>query len=375
MQVNSQNIENIVSQIQANNLTLKALRQQKTADSTGNRTDIFLQNPEVGMNYLFGNPSSIGNRTDFSVIQNFEFPTVYVYRNQISTLKNTQAEFQYEQELKKVIYETKLICNDLVYYNAMINEYSKRLTAAEKIANSYKLKFEIGEANILEYNKAELNKLNVNKRLEELKIEKTALTNQLISLNGNISITFNDTAFSEILLPTDFEQWYTEAEERNPTLNWLESEIELSEKQQQLYSAMSLPHFSAGYMSELTDGQDYQGITLGFSIPLWENKNKIKYSKLNTEAAINFQEASKQQHYNNLKILYQKAQSLQKNVMLYKQNLQTFNNSELLYKALETGEIDLIDYITELTFYYESVTNLLEMERELNKVICELFQY
>jgi len=96
---------------------------------------------------------------------------------------------------------------------------------------------------------------------------------------------------------------------------------------------------------------------------------------LNTEAAINFQEASKQQHYNNLKILYQKAQSLQKNVLLYKQNLQTFNNSELLYKALETGEIDLIDYITELTFYYESVTNLLEMERELNKVICELFQY
>jgi len=375
MQVNSQNIENIVSQIQANNLTLKALRQQKTADSTGNRTDIFLQNPDVGINYLFGNPSSIGNRTDFSVIQNFEFPTVYVYRNQISTLKNVQADFQYEQELKNVIYETKLICNDLIYYNAMINEYSKRLTAAEKIANSYKLKFEIGEANILEYNKAELNKLNVNKRLEELKIEKTALTNQLISLNGNISITFNDTAFSEILLPTDFEQWYAEVEQRNPTLNWLESEIELSEKQQQLYSAMSLPHFSAGYMSELTDGQDYQGITLGFSIPLWENKNKIKYSKLNTEAAINFQEASKQQHYNNLKILYQKAQSLQKNVLLYKQNLQTFNNSELLYKALETGEIDLIDYITELTFYYESVTNLLEMERELNKVICELFQY
>ena len=334
MQVNSQNIENIVSQIQANNLTLKALRQQKTADSTGNRTDIFLQNPDVGINYLFGNPSSIGNRTDFSVIQNFEFPTVYVYRNQISTLKNTQAEFQYEQELKNVIYETKLICNDLIYYNAMINEYSKRLTAAEKIANSYKLKFEIGEANILEYNKAELNKLNVNKRLEELKIEKTALTNQLISLNGNISITFNDTAFSEILLPTDFEQWYAEVEQRNPTLNWLESEIELSEKQQQLYSAMSLPHFSAGYMSELTDGQDYQGITLGFSIPLWENKNKIKYSKLNTEAAINFQEASKQQHYNNLKILYQKAQSLQKNVLLYKQNMQTFNNSELLYKAL-----------------------------------------
>jgi len=115
MQVNSQNIENIVSQIQANNLTLKALRQQKTADSTGNRTDIFLQNPDVGINYLFGNPSSIGNRTDFSVIQNFEFPTVYVYRNQISTLKNTQAEFQYEQELKNVIYETKLICNDLIY--------------------------------------------------------------------------------------------------------------------------------------------------------------------------------------------------------------------------------------------------------------------
>ena len=36
---------------------------------------------------------------------------------------------------------------------------------------------------------------------------------------------------------------------------------------------MTLPKFSAGYSLERTLGQKYQGISVGISIPLWENKN------------------------------------------------------------------------------------------------------
>jgi len=151
-------------------------------------------------------------------------------------------------------------------------------------------------------------------------------------------------------------------------------EIELSEKQENLNYAMSLPKFKAGYMSEFTAGQDFQGVSFGISIPLWENKNKIKYAKLKTEAIQNYESANKLQYYNSLKSLHSTAIALQKSVNEYETNLQTFNNSELLYKTLEKGEIDLINYIMELSFYYESYSNLLEMKRELQKTVAQMYR-
>ncbi|MBA7555176.1 hypothetical protein ES705_47829 [subsurface metagenome] len=81
------------------------------------------------------------------------------------------------------------------------------------------------------------------------------------------------------------------------------------------------------------------------------------------------------QLYNQLKALHTKALGLQKNVNDYRLNLLLFDNSELLIKALDKGEITLIDYILELSIYYESVNKLLELEKELNKTLAQLNQY
>lgn len=371
----AQNTDNIIKQVAQNNPTLKALSKSNAADSAGNRTGMFLPNPEIGFNYLFGSPSAIGKRKDFSIVQSFDFPTAYIYKNQISGIKNQQLQYAYQQTYKSIVLETKLICIDLIYYNLLIKEYSQRMENAQKIATSFKAKFDIGEANILEYNKAQLNKLNAEKELQTLEIEKEALLNELAGLNGNIAVTFTDTVFPEIKIPADFEQWYAEAENRNPVLHQLKLEAELSEKHKSLAVAEGWPKFSAGYMSEFTAGENFQGITLGISIPLWENKNKVKYSKLKTEAIQKYENASKLTYYNSLKRLHAKAVALQKNVNEYEENLQTFNNSDLLYKALDKGEIDLINYIMELSFYYESSSNLLEMKLELHKTLAKLFQY
>ena len=371
----SQETESIITQITQNNLTLKALEKSISADSLKNKTDLFLPNPEFGFSYLVGSPSEIGNRKDFSILQQFDFPTAYIYKKQISDLENDRLQFSYLQQYSEIVMQAKLICIDLIYYNMLIKEYTKRFDFAQKIASSYKLKFEIGETNILEYNKAELNKLNSAKDLEKLHIEKQVLLNELIGLNGNISITFTDTVFTHTEIPKDFEIWYAEAQKKNPMISWLKTEIEICSKQENLSSALSLPKFKAGYMSEFTAGQNFQGISLGVSIPLWENKNKQKYAQLKTQAAKDQENANNLMYFNTLKNFHSKALSLQKSIDEYEINLLKFNNSELLYKALEQGEIDVINYISELTFYYQSYINFLDMEKELQKTIVQMNRY
>jgi len=368
-------IDTVLAQVEKNNTRLLALRKTTEAEKIGNKTGIYLQNPELGFNYLWGSPAENGNRADLSIMQTFDFPTAYGYKKQISNIKNEQVELEYKKQQIALLLQTRNLCYDLVYINALRSELSKRLVHAQDIANSFKAKFEIGETNILEYNKSQLNLLNISTDLESIEIERIALLSELIRLNGGIPIDIKDTEFNVQEIPLNFEEWYQLAEQNNPILNWLKQEMEISKKQVKLNRAMGLPKLQAGYMSEGLFGVRFQGLTVGLSIPLWENKNMVKYAKANAVALESIESDNKVQFYNKLKTLHTKTIGLQKSVNDYRHNLQKFNNSELLKKALDKGEISLIEYILELSFYYESVNKLLEKERDLNKTLAELNQY
>jgi outer membrane protein TolC len=368
------NVDSVLAQIERNNTTLLALQKRAEADKIGNKTGKTLQNPEIEFNYLWGNVVT-GNRTDFTVTQAFDFPTAYSFKNQISNIKNEQVELEYQKQRKELLLKARLVCYDLIYTNAVKDELTKRFKHAQSIADAYKSKLDVGETNMLEYNKAQLNLLNLSKEMEVFAIEQEALQAELTRLNGGVHINFSENEFQLAVLPADFEQWYMQAEQSNPILNWLKKEVELSQKQVSLNKALNMPKFQAGYMSESVIGSEFKGVTLGLSIPLWENKNTVKYAKANALALENTASDNKMQLYNHLKALHTKAISLQNNASDYKIKLATFNNTELLKKAFDKGEITLINYMLELSIYYESVNNLHKLERDLNKTIAELNQY
>jgi hypothetical protein len=128
-------------------------------------------------------------------------------------------------------------------------------------------------------------------------------------------------------------------------------------------------------MSEKVLTEQFQGITIGLSIPLWENKNTVRKIKAQTlahreaeiDAAIRFRNTSE--------TLYQKALHLKSILDDYRNNALSDNMLPLLNKALESGEIALIDYLMESSIYYEVINNRLETERELHLTIAELMQW
>lgn len=368
-------VDSVLANIERNNTTLSAYRKSVDAEKMGNKTGLTPQNPEVEFNYLWGNPSAIGNRTDMSIRQSFDFPTAYSYRNQIANIKNEQAELVYLKQRKEILYQARLLCADLLYYNSLYAEVSKRLEHAKQLANAYKAKFDIGETGILEYNKAQINYLNMSKDFEKVEIERKALQSELTRLNGGIEIVFAEANLQLQTISPDFEQWYTTAEQNNPVLQWIKTEIALHEKQSKLAVSQSLPKFYAGYMSEKVVGQQFQGISVGISIPLWENKNTVKYAKANTLAVQSIEADAKLQFFNEMKTLHAKVISLQGSVTDYRTQLATFSNTDLLQKALNKGEISLAEYFFELSLNYESINKLLEAERELNIAYAELLKY
>jgi len=368
-------IDSVLSAIEKNNTSLSAMRKSTDAEKFRNQTGLYLQNPEIVFNYLWGNPTTIGNRTDISIKQSFDFPTAYGYRRQIADSRNLQSELEYQQQRKEILYAARILCTDMMYANAVNEEYGKRLLHAQSIADAFKAMYDKGDVSILEHNKAQLNLLNLKKEAEARNIERTAYLKQLTALNGGIAIELNEKSFQARILPPDFDQWYSTAEKNNPSLLWLKQEIEVTRQQEKLNRAMSLPKASAGYMSEKVVGEHFQGISMGVSIPLWENKNTVKYAQAQSIALQSIETDRKLQFYNQLKIQYEKAVSLQQTVNDYRQAIQSSNNAELLKKALDQGEIPLINYLMELSFTYSAMDNLLESEYELNKALSFLAQF
>ena len=148
----------------------------------------------------------------------------------------------------------------------MLHEYGKRLSHAQTLAEAYQQKFDAGNANALEYNKARLNLATAQGEYQRLMTERNTLLEQLASLNGGEAIALNDSVFAAVLPPADFEAWYAEAENRSPMLQYVRQQVEVANADARLSKAEWLPELKVGYMTEGLSSDYYQGLSVGVSV-------------------------------------------------------------------------------------------------------------
>lgn len=80
----------------------------------------------------------------------------------------------------------------------------------------------------------------------------------------------------------------------------------------------------------------------------------------------------RQQFYDQLQTLYLRADGLRQTAAKYRASLSSLNNTELLAKALNAGEISLLDYIVEIGLYYDTVNQALSAERDYRQAFADL---
>ena len=365
-------INEALGSIENNNTTLKALRYGVEAGKLENKTGNTLENPDVEFNYLWGKPSSIGNRKNFNVKQSFDLPTIFGAKSALAGKLNVLLDLKYRTERINILLQAKKICIELIYYNALLSEMQKRLQYAQTLANAYAKRFDIGDANIIEYNKSQMNLSMLKNELSRIEIERLSLIQTLTQLNGGKEIMLMETNYLNKTMPPDFETWYAYAQTKNPMLEYVKIDIEANKQYVKLSKLSGLPKFSAGYMSELLSHDKFRGVSFGISLPLWENKNRVKHAKASMHAAQSRSEDTRIQFYSQLKNTYNKTIALHENASRYRQTLAKTSNASLLQKTLDAGEISLLDYIVELGLYYQVIDNALAAERDYELSRAEL---
>ena len=304
--------------------------------------------------------------------QSFDFETLSGLKSKVADNKNQLVEWQYKVDRMNILLEAKQYALDVIYYNALLKELAVRKQHAEEIVAVQKKRLESGEGNRLEYNNVMLNLLSLKGEITKMTTERDAAMSQLFRLNGGEEVVLDDVEYENIVMPANYQAWYAEAELKNPVLSYVKQEIEVSKKQLSLNKSMGLPSFSAGYSGEFVGDERTQGITIGVSIPIFSNKNRVRQAKTAVMAAETKHEDAKQHYFSNLMIMYQRTLGLKEAAETYRFSLTDANNSTLLKTALDEGEISVLDYLVEIGLYYDAVNQALDAERSYQKAYAEL---
>jgi len=361
----------VLLQIEQNSTTLEALRQQTEAQKTAYRTGLTPRDPEVQLGYLWGSPSPIGDRKDVSIRQEFDFPSAYKHRNRLASKQGEAAEWQYRQERMQLLLKAKQTCIRLVYNNAIASLYEQQAVRARKMTEAYERMLQKGSTSQLEVDKARLHRTTIESRLSAVHLEQSQLLAELQAMNGGHPIVLNDTAFSLSPMPNNFDDYLAEAEQNSPVLQYMQQQRAVAEDHISVTRASSLPKWSVGYMGEFVTGNTFQGVTVGLSIPLWENKNRVRQAHQQSIAVSQQTDDARLQYRTHLRSLYDQAVQLQQTVAQYDAALSP-DGLALLTQAFEKGELPLLNYLLEQDYWTTAYDRRLQARRDLALAEAEL---
>ena len=113
-------------------------------------------------------------------------------------------------------------------------------------------------------------------------------------------------------------------------------------------------------------GTPFNGVVVGFSFPLFENRNKVKIAKAQALNIDLQKENATLQVESELSQLYREAKALHNSMEEYKKTFRSQQDLALLKQALTGGQISMIEYFVEVSVIYQSHQNYLQPISESN---------
>lgn len=363
---------NEMQAIARNNTTLKAMHAQLQATLLANSADNALPDPEAEVAYMFGSPKGVEPRTNVAVTQSLDWGVLTGRRRKLSKAGNTAAMAEYRVAFQKVMSEADAALVQMVYYNRLQTELETRCHEARNIMLMYEKKYTDGDVNLIELNKVRLNTAVSEAELQRAKADRAAVAQTLQRLNGGAPITMPDTVYpATTALPP--LATLKEAMPHTAAMAQAEASLAQSTAAVKLAKVEGMPEFTVGFQGEYIKDNNYSGPSIGLSIPLWGNtRRKVKAARATQVASQLSLADARQQQLSTLDQLYMQATDLNATTQQLKDHLAATTNDALLRRSLEAGQLSVLNYLLEQSFYYSARTALLEAERDAQLAVSQV---
>lgn len=365
-------IGRVLESVEANNAALAARGRLTDAQSLEARTGNSLENPEVEFGYKWGKPSTLGENGEIGISQGFDFPSTYVYRNRLARSRAEQYGHEYAAYRQQLLLEAQTLCIEIISMRQKERLLMATLKNAENINEMMQRRLEAGDANALEANKAAFELIAARNAFQQCEIEFAAAFNRLENLNGGQATGFDAGEFpsAPVLMPKDdvVEMYRTTSPEILAAL----SERDAAGHDVRLSRSQSLPRFSAGFRHEWAAGEKFNGVAVGMSIPLFGNRNNVKRARAQAAYAEVQYQSGLIDMSTELDRLYAEAALLSSTLAEYRKITRGVDSISLLNRAMEAGQISVVEYFAELAPIYDAYLTMIEVERDYHTVCAQI---
>jgi outer membrane protein TolC len=119
-------------------------------------------------------------------------------------------------------------------------------------------------------------------------------------------------------------------------------------------------------------GERFNGVVAGVSIPMFGNRNNVKRARAQAAFAESQYRSGMVDTYSNIAELYARTALLGASIDDYRRITENTRSAELLYKAIEAGQISVVEYFAQLAPIYQAELKMTEVERDYRLACAQI---
>lgn len=345
--------------------------------------------PSTGFNLQYGQFNSIKNDLGIQIDQNIPLPAYFSAKSRHYNAQIKGSQLMQEIKANDIRAEVLQLYAELQYLSVVRSQLLSIDSLYSDFIKVSKLRYNTGETNLLEKTTAEAKRGQFTLLIKQNETEYASTYNLLKNLmnvkEDFLTVTTNVYEPLSIALIVD-----TSMVNANPALSYLDQLAVIAGAEKEVEKKSLLPEFSVGYFNQSItgtqniDGKDvffgrdkrFQGVNVGFSIPLVFSANAAKINALNYQMLALEQEAREGRNLLRTQLLNE--------VRISRQRLERYNfyretgltNATTILNTAQSafrhGEIAYIEYLQALQSAADIRLSYLESVKELNQSIINI---
>lgn len=376
LETEAQNFDTLLNKVVSNNTELMSSVDAARSELFTQKSENNLPDPEVEVEYQWGR-HEVGDKFDVNVTQGFDWPGAYMARGKANKIASEAMSYLNRSNYIDKRLEIKQNLIDIVNVKKNMKVVKERLDLMDQMIEKYTTGMNRGELTILDLRKLKIEKIRLNETMSALESEFTLLESTLVAQNGGKEcgdiIAAIDNYPDDTILPA--EEYEKIIQENDPAVKYSSLMMQSQAQRVKAERLMQLPGFTLGYHHSWEDGDVFNGLIVGVTLPVFSTRNKVRAAKA-LRRSLEYDEMTVViQKRATLKSNREKALALYRQMTSYESVLKNDNSIDLLKKSLEGGQISLLDYLSEMDYYLQAERDYLDVQYRYHQTLADLNKY
>lgn len=354
------------------------------AEKSELNAEVAPSDPEVDFEYLWPSSAGEANRWSAGISQELpDFRKMSATRRVIRAIDSldiiqrraaaAEATYEAEQRLINLIGARRELM--------MLQEIHENF---DSLTVSYTRAWEKGEVTILDLNKIKIEHARASAADRDAQGKVAALTAEIVALSGG------DISADELVSLVDYPMYHLpesghgcrpedgmmeKVVRDSPQFKVLAAQERVAAEKSGLASKERFPKLTLGYVHAYEDGNHFNGLSAGLTLPVFSRKSSRLAAEAEEYAVKSGNMMKTQEMIATANADCARAHTLQRQLAMLGPAVENTNNIRLLKMALQGGEISLLEYLQETSYFVDAAREYNAARLEYALILASLARW